>query len=133
MPSPDTAAGLSVPGFRARKGHARLAVVTAYDFTSAVLASRAGVDAILVGDSLGMVVQGESTPLPVTPAQMEYHTRCVGRGAGTTLVIADLPFLSYQVSPSQAVRSAGRLLKRTAAKAVKLEGAPKWPRRWRRA
>ena len=121
MPNPD-APGLSVPQFRARKGHGKLAVVTAYDYTSAVLASRAGVDAILVGDSLGMVIQGESTPLPVTLGDIEYHTQCVGRGAGNTLVVADLPFLSYQVSPSQAVRSAGRLLKRTTAKAVKLEG-----------
>src|SRR5438132_13153983 len=79
----------------------RLAVVTAYDYTSARLTDEAGVDAVLVGDSLGTVVQGHATPLPVTLGQMMYHTRCVVRGVRRALVIADLPFLSYQVSPAQ--------------------------------
>ena len=113
---------LTVPEFRAAKGRDKLAVVTAYDATAARLADDAGVDAILVGDSLGMVVQGHTSTLPVTLAQMIYHTACVSRGARRPLILADLPFLSYQVSPRQAVRSAGRLLKEGGAHAVKLEG-----------
>ena len=114
---------VTVPEFRATKARgAKLAVVTAYDYTSARLCDEAGVDAILVGDSLGMVVQGHPTSLPVTLDEMIYHTRCVVRGTRRALVVADLPFLTYQVSPRQAVRSAGRLLKEAGAAAVKLEG-----------
>lgn len=114
---------VTVPDFVAAKGRAeKLVVVTAYDYTSAKLADESGVDAILVGDSLGMVVQGHATPLPVTLAQMRYHTACVARGVRRALVVADLPFLTYQVSPRQAVRSAGALLKSGGAAAVKLEG-----------
>ena len=113
---------VTVPEFQsARERKRKLAVVTAYDFTAAKIADEAGVDAILVGDSLGMVVQGHATSLPVTLAEMVYHTRCVARGVSRCLIVADLPFMSYQVSPSQAVRSAGRLLK-AGAHAVKLEG-----------
>jgi 3-methyl-2-oxobutanoate hydroxymethyltransferase len=100
----------------------KLAVVTAYDYTSARLCDEAGVDAVLVGDSLGMVVQGNPTSLSVTLDEMIYHTRCVVRGVKRALVVADLPFLTYQVSPRQAVRNAGRLLKEAGAHAVKLEG-----------
>jgi 3-methyl-2-oxobutanoate hydroxymethyltransferase len=113
---------ITVPAFRAAKGAAKLAVVTAYDYTSARLCDEAGVDAILVGDSLGMVVQGHPTSLPVTLDEILYHTRCVVRGTRRALVVADLPFLTYQVSPRQAVRNAGRLLKEAGAHAVKLEG-----------
>src|SRR6476659_157740 len=102
---------VTVPAFRASKGAAKLAVVTAYDYTSARLCDDAGVDAVLVGDSLGMVVQGQPTSLPVTLDEIIYHTRCVVRGVRRALVVADLPFLTYQVSPRQAVYSAGRLLK----------------------
>jgi 3-methyl-2-oxobutanoate hydroxymethyltransferase len=117
-----TSRPVTVPDFRAAKGRAeKLAVVTAYDFTAAKLADEAGVDAILVGDSLGTVVQGHPTTLPVTLGQMRYHTGMVVRGARRALVIADLPFLSYQASTAQAVRSAGKLLK-VGATAVKLEG-----------
>jgi len=113
---------VTVPYFRsARETGRKLAVVTAYDFTAAKIADAAGVDCVLVGDSLGMVVQGHSTPLPVSLAEMVYHTRCVARGVTRCLIVADLPFLSYQVSPGQAVRSAGKLLK-AGAHAVKLEG-----------
>ena len=113
---------VSVPEFTgARLRGDKLVVVTAYDYTSAKLADEAGVDAVLVGDSLGMVVQGHATPLPVTLAQMQYHTACVVRGVTRALVIADLPFLTYQISPRQAVKSAGSMLKVGAA-AVKLEG-----------
>ncbi|MBA4068151.1 MAG: 3-methyl-2-oxobutanoate hydroxymethyltransferase [Isosphaera sp.] len=113
---------VTVPSFRAAKGAAKLAVVTAYDYTSARLCDEAGVDAVLVGDSLGMVVQGHPTSLPVTLDEVLYHTRCVVRGVRRALVVADLPFLTYQVSPRQAVRNAGRLLKEGGAHAVKLEG-----------
>src|SRR4051812_18062714 len=113
---------VTVPAFRAAKGGAKLAVVTAYDYTSARLCDEAGVDAVLVGDSLGMVVQGQPTSLPVTLDEMIYHTRCVVRGVRRALVVADMPFLTYQVSPRQAVRNAGRLLKEAGAQAVKLEG-----------
>jgi 3-methyl-2-oxobutanoate hydroxymethyltransferase len=114
---------VTVPEFRAAKGRgAKLAVVTAYDYTSARLTDEAGVDAILVGDSVGMVVQGHPTSLPVTLDEMIYHTRCVVRGTRRALVVADLPFLTYQVSAKQAVRNAGRLLKEAGAHAVKLEG-----------
>ena len=110
-----------MPEFRAARGVRKLAVVTAYDFTSAFIADAAGVDCILVGDSLGMVVQGQSTSLPVSMTEMLYHLRCVVRGTKRALIVADLPFMSYQVSPRQAVTNAGRLLK-AGAHAVKLEG-----------
>src|SRR6187200_3204165 len=107
---------VTVPDFRAAKGRGeKLAVVTAYDITSARLADEAGVDAVLVGDSLAMVVQGHATSLPVTLGQMAYHTACVARGASRALVVADLPFGSYQASTRQAVRSAAKLLKAGAA------------------
>ena len=116
--SPPSAAvrPVTVPEFRAAKARgAKLAVVTAYDYTSARLTDEAGCDAVLVGDSVGMVVQGHPTSLPVTLGEMIYHTRCVVRGVRRALVVADLPFLTYQVSPRQAVRSAGRMLKDWAA------------------
>jgi len=114
---------MTVPEFRSAKSRGyKVAVITAYDYTSARLSDEAGVDAILVGDSLGMVVQGQPTSLPVTLDEMIYHTRCVIRGVRHALVVADMPFLSYQVSPRQAVRNAGRLMKEAGAHAVKLEG-----------
>ena len=114
---------VTVPDFVAAKARGRrLAVLTAYDYTTARLFDSAGVDALLVGDSLGMVVQGHDHPLRVTLDEVAYHTRCVARGAKRALVIADLPFMAYQVSPEQAVASAGRLVKEGDAHAVKLEG-----------
>jgi 3-methyl-2-oxobutanoate hydroxymethyltransferase len=114
---------VTVPEFRvARARGQKLAVVTAYDYTSARLCDEAGADALLVGDSLGMVVQGHPTSLPVTLDEMIYHARCVMRGARRALVVVDLPFMTYQVSAKQAVRSAGRLMKEAGAHAVKLEG-----------
>jgi 3-methyl-2-oxobutanoate hydroxymethyltransferase len=97
-------------------------MLTAYDATMAALLAGAGVDALLVGDSLGMVVLGHDTTLPVTLDQMIHHTRAVTRGAPHALVIADMPFMSYQVSTAEAVRNAGRLLQEGRATAVKLEG-----------
>jgi 3-methyl-2-oxobutanoate hydroxymethyltransferase len=108
---------------RARKGTGeRIAVVTAYDFAFARLADRAGVDAVLVGDTLGMVVQGQPSTLPVTVDDIVYHTRMVARGAARAHVIADMPFMSYQASVEDGVRAAGRLLKEGGAAAVKVEG-----------
>lgn len=113
---------VTIPSFRARKNSGqKISVLTAYDYTSAVLLDNAGIDALLVGDSLGMVIQGQSTTLPVELEHSIYHTACVARGVKRALVIADMPFLSYQVSPEQATESAGRLLK-AGASAVKLEG-----------
>lgn len=120
-PPEPAARPITVPDFRAAKGVRKLAVVTAYDFTSAKLADDAEVDAILVGDSVGMVVQGHANPLPVTLAQMAYHAAMVARGTRRALLLADLPFGSYGESPRQAVRSATKLLK-AGAHAVKLEG-----------
>src|SRR5437879_2646691 len=104
---------VTAPDFRAAKAQGRrLAVLTAYDYTIARLFDQAGVDALLVGDSLGMVVQGRDHTLRVTLAQMAYHTRCVARGAKRALVIADLPFLTYQLGPRQALKNAGYLVQR---------------------
>lgn len=100
----------------------RLVVVTAYDHPGARLAQAAGVDAIMVGDSVGVVVQGRANTLGVTLDQMVYHCEMVARGAPETVVIGDLPFMSYQASPPQAVASAGRLVKEGGATTVKLEG-----------
>lgn len=122
--NPPSVRPVTVPDFRSAKGQRKLAVVTGYDYTAARLLDAAGVDAILVGDSLGMVVQGHPNPLPVTLPQMLYHTQCVLRGTKRALVIGDLPFLSYQDSPRRAVRSAGQFLKAGAA-GVKLEGGEK--------
>lgn len=114
---------MTVPKFSAAKQKGRkLAMLTAYDFTWASIVDAAGVDAILVGDTLGMVVQGNSTTLPVTIEEMIYHGKMVVRGTQNALVIVDLPFLSYQISPEQAIANAGRILKETGAAAVKLEG-----------
>ncbi|MCX7393196.1 MAG: 3-methyl-2-oxobutanoate hydroxymethyltransferase [Planctomycetales bacterium] len=114
---------MTVPRFMAAKSHGRkLSVLTAYDYLWAGLFDEAGVDAILVGDSLGMVVQGKSTTMPVTLDQMIYHGEMVVRAVQRALVIVDLPFMSYQVSPMQAVENAGRVFKETGCGAVKLEG-----------
>jgi 3-methyl-2-oxobutanoate hydroxymethyltransferase len=97
-------------------------MVTAYDFTMARLLDEAGVDLLLVGDSLGMVVQGLANTLPVTLDEIAYHARAVARAAGRAHVVGDMPFMSYQVSSTQAVESAGKLVKDGACESVKLEG-----------
>jgi 3-methyl-2-oxobutanoate hydroxymethyltransferase len=99
-----------------------ITMLTAYDFSFARIFDLAGIDALLVGDSVGMVVQGAESTLPVTVDDILYHTRMVARGRRRALLIADLPFLSYQVSIEQAVSNAGRLIKEGGAEAVKLEG-----------
>jgi 3-methyl-2-oxobutanoate hydroxymethyltransferase len=113
---------LTVPEFRARKGTGKkLVVVTAYDALFTRIIEQAGIEAVLVGDSLGVVVQGKKDTVSVTMEDMLYHTRLVAGAARQALVIADMPFLSYQVSTEEAVRNAGRLLQ-AGASAVKLEG-----------
>lgn len=99
-----------------------MAMLTAYDATFARLVDDSGVDMILVGDSLGMVVQGHETTIPVTLGDVIYHTSCVVRGTRRALVIADLPFMSYQASGTQAMLAAGRAMKEGSAHAVKIEG-----------
>jgi 3-methyl-2-oxobutanoate hydroxymethyltransferase len=117
------ASRLRVPDLKEKKSRGeKIAMLTAYDATMAHLLDRAGVDVLLVGDSLGMVVLGYENTLPVTLEDMIRHTGAVARGAERALVVADMPFLSYQVSPEEAVRNAGRLLKEGGAAAVKLEG-----------
>jgi len=114
---------MNVPEFMKSKSQGRkLSVLTAYDCLWASMLDEAGVDALLVGDSMGMVFQGHQSTLPVTLEQMIYHGEIVTRAAKQALVIVDLPFMSYQVSPRQAVRNGGRVLKETGAAAVKLEG-----------
>ncbi len=99
-----------------------ITALTAYDFLMAELIDRAGVDLILVGDSAGMVVQGFETTIPVTMEQMLYHSAVVARGVERALVVADMPFMSYQVNPDEALRNAGRMIKESSVEAVKLEG-----------
>lgn len=100
----------------------RITMLTAYDFPSAQIVDEAGIDIILVGDSLGIVIQGKDDTLPVTIDEMIYHTSMVSRGVKNSLIVADMPFLSYQISIEQAVMNAGNLLKEGGAAAVKLEG-----------
>jgi len=114
---------MRVPDFSARKRQGeKIVMLTAYDATMARLLDRAGVDALLVGDSLGTVILGLDTTLPVTLDAVVYHTRAVVRGAERAFVIADMPFLTFQISVAEAVRNAGRLLQEGGAAAVKLEG-----------
>jgi 3-methyl-2-oxobutanoate hydroxymethyltransferase len=107
---------------RNRKGAEPFAMLTAYDFTFARLFDQAGIDVLLVGDSVGNTVQGLDTTLPVTLDEMIYHCRLVSRAAARALVVGDMPFGSYQASPEDAVRSAIRFVKEGGAAAVKLEG-----------
>lgn len=114
---------VNVKTFKAKKvAGEKIVMLTAYDFTTARLIDEEGVDAILVGDSLSNVFQGNETTLPVTMEEMIYHTRVVAKAVRRAMVIADMPFMSYQVSEEEAVRNAGRFLKEAGASAVKLEG-----------
>src|SRR5512143_3698733 len=99
-----------------------ITMLTAYDYPTALAVDQAGIDSILVGDSLGMVVLGYSNTLPVTMEDMLHHCKAVARGAQSALLIGDMPFLSYQVSVTEAVRNAGRFLQEAGMDAVKLEG-----------
>lgn len=100
----------------------KISMLTAYDYPFAQIVDEAGIDVILVGDSLGMVVQGLENTLPVTMDEMVYHTKMVARAVKNAMVIGDMPFMSYQASVEEAVRNAGRFLKEAGASAVKLEG-----------
>ncbi|MCC6791126.1 MAG: 3-methyl-2-oxobutanoate hydroxymethyltransferase [Thermomicrobiales bacterium] len=105
-----------------RKQGAKLTMIAAYDYPIARLVERAGIDLILVGDSLGMTVLGYDSPIPVTMDDVLYHCRAVVRGAPRTHIVADMPFLSYHLDDAQALANAGRLLQEGGADAVKLEG-----------
>ncbi len=114
---------MTVPRFVSSKSEGRrLVMLTAYDAMWASLFDESGVDALLVGDTLGMVVQGHDTTLPVTLDEMIYHARMVVRGSSRAMVVVDMPFMTYQLGPMQAMSNAGRILKETGASAVKLEG-----------
>lgn len=113
---------VTVPGLAAMKARGeKIVVLTAYDATFARLLDGAGVDVVLVGDSLGMVVQGHDTTLPVSLDEMVYHTRCAARGTSRALLLADLPFMSY-ATPEKAAENAARLIRDGGAQMVKLEG-----------
>ena len=107
---------------KAKEEKKKITMISTYDYWSAMLCEKAGIDCILVGDSLGMVIQGLETTLPVKIEEMIYHTKAVRRGAPNTFIVVDMPFMSYQVSKEQAVENAGKIMKETGANAVKLEG-----------
>jgi 3-methyl-2-oxobutanoate hydroxymethyltransferase len=113
---------LTAHDIQARKGGPKLSMVSVYDFPFARLAEEAGIDILLVGDSLGMVVQGHDSTVPVTLDDIVYHAKAVRRGAGRTHVVADLPFLTYHTDTGRAIENAGRLLQEGGADSVKLEG-----------
>ncbi len=115
---------VTVPGLRARKRSGdRIVVLTAYDYPTAAILDREGVDVLLVGDSLGMVVLGYPNTLAVTMEDMLHHVKPVARAARRALVVADMPYLSFHVSVAETVRNGGRLLQEGGAQAVKVEGA----------
>ncbi|HPO13763.1 MAG TPA: 3-methyl-2-oxobutanoate hydroxymethyltransferase [Candidatus Hydrogenedentes bacterium] len=117
---------VSTVTFRERKqAGEKIAVLTAYDYPTAKILDESGIDAILVGDSLGNVILGYENTLPVTMDDMAHHTRIVSRAVKKAMVIGDLPFLSYQINPEEALRNAGRLVGECGAQAVKLEGSAK--------
>src|SRR5262245_36733275 len=112
-----------VPDLKAMKAKgSKISVLTAYDANMARLLDRAGIDVILVGDSLGMVVLGYETTLPVTLEMMVHHTKAVCRGARRALIVTDMPFLTYNITVEEAARNAGRILQEGGASAVKIEG-----------
>ncbi|HAC72810.1 3-methyl-2-oxobutanoate hydroxymethyltransferase [Petrimonas sulfuriphila] len=106
----------------AKDNNRKISMLTAYDYSMAKIVDAAGIDSVLVGDSLGMVFQGNESTLPVTLDEIIYHTKAVVRGVKNALVVADMPFLSYHVSKEEAVRNAGRMIKEGGAEAVKMEG-----------
>jgi 3-methyl-2-oxobutanoate hydroxymethyltransferase len=107
---------------RMKREGEKIAVLTVYDYSFAAAVDAAGVDVALVGDSLGNVVQGQASTLPVSLDDMVYHCRCVSRGLDRALLVGDLPFMTYQVNAETAMRSAGRLMQEGGAQVVKLEG-----------
>lgn len=105
-----------------KTGGRKITMLTAYDYPFAQIVDEAGIDAVLVGDSLAMVVQGLENTLPVTMDEMIYHTKMVSRAVKSAMVIGDMPFMSYQASVGEAVKNAGRFLKEAGASAIKIEG-----------
>lgn len=108
--------------YRKKQAGDKITMLTAYDYPTAQMVDEAGIDAILVGDSVSMVVQGFENTLPVTMDEMIYHTKMVARAAKSAMVISDMPYMSYQISIEEALRNAGRLIKDGGAQAIKLEG-----------
>src|SRR3954471_13551131 len=122
MQKPD-AQRITVPAFTAMKAAGRkITMLTAYDYAMAALVDGAGIEGILVGDSMSMVVQGHANTLPVTLDEMIYHAEMVGRAVQHALVVVDMPFPSYLLGVHKAIENAGRILKETRCQAVKLEG-----------
>lgn len=113
---------ITAPDIRASKGQRKITMLTAYDYPFAKIVDEAGIDMILVGDSLGMAVLGYDDTIPVTMDEMVHHCSAVTRGASHALVVGDMPFLSYEAGPEHALASAGRLFKEGGVRAVKLEG-----------
>ena len=123
MAKPQPTQRMTVPQFAAMKGSGtKISMLTAYDYAMARLVDEAGVEGILVGDSMSMVVQGHENTLPVTLDEMIYHAEMVGRAVNHALVVVDMPFPSYHLGASKAIENAGRILKETRCQAVKLEG-----------
>lgn len=116
---------ITAPEIRARKGGPKISMVTAYDYPGAVIADRAGMDIILIGDSVANVVHGMDTTLEIGLDEIVMHTRAVKRANPEALVVADMPWLSFHLGPEDAVRNAGRLVREGGAEAVKLEGGRK--------
>ena len=106
----------------AKRNNRKITMLTGYDYSMAQILDSSGIDAILVGDSLGMVVQGKESTVEVTIDEMLYHCKCVARGAKNAMLVGDLPFLTYHISDSEAVRNAGRFIQEAGMNAVKLEG-----------
>lgn len=113
---------VTVPIFRERKGKEKLTMLTAYDYAFASIVDQAGIDSILVGDSVGNTMLGYPNTIPVSVEEMIHHTKAVNRGAQKALIVIDMPFMSYHESIEQARRNAGRMIKESGADAVKLEG-----------
>jgi len=105
-----------------KKNKVKITCLTAYDFITAKLLDEAGIDLVLVGDSLGNVFQGNETTLPVTMDEMIYHAKAVSKGINRSMLIVDMPFMSYQANDEEGFRNAGRIMKETGAGGVKLEG-----------
>lgn len=105
-----------------KKNKIKISALTAYDFITAKILDEAGIDLLLVGDSLSNVFQGNETTLPVTMDEMIYHTKAVSKGVQRAMIVVDMPFMSYQLNVDEAFRNAGRIMKETPAGAVKLEG-----------
>jgi 3-methyl-2-oxobutanoate hydroxymethyltransferase len=116
---------VTVPAVKARKGKEKLTMLTAYDYVFANIIDNAGIDMILVGDSVGSVMLGYPNTIPVTVEEMIHHTKPVVKGAKKALIVIDMPFMSYQESVELAKRNAGKMIKESGAEAVKLEGGEK--------